>query len=243
MARNPFLDANVETRFKTVAERLAAARGVLPASTQADSESYYACAAGKTPAETQEELLYRTSVTCIVARVCGFHGVALAPHVIVDMHQGIFHPVFGAQTLMLRRPPTRGDHVIDDGVEFPIWVKRGVAPELVTRRGAHSKQVAKRLRVTCAAFEQCIPFAINDQEESARAIAQLYVRLIRIHPFADGNGRTAWAALQFAAGRLGMPFVQSTPTAEARLALGDAIRHGNRIDRLVRYIREATWGQ
>ncbi len=126
---------------------------------------------------------------------------------------------------------------------YPILVLRGETPELVPRLGARSKQVEKRVRKACEAFELAVPHALEDVDDSALTLAQLYVRLIRIHPFVDGNGRTAWAAIQFAAGRLGFPFVQSTPTLEARLALGDAIRNGNNIGRLVDHIKDAAWHQ
>lgn len=245
MPPNPFLEPEaIGPWIEDVASRLAKVSTIFPASSQTDSSSYYSAAPGMDVATTQDALLVRTAVVCVAARVLAFDPNArLTADLILDMHRGIFEPVFGDETLGFRAPPARGEHRLDDGVGYPIWILKGSTPELVPRFGAESKQVLKRVRKACRAFEELVPFALNDRDESALAIAQLYVRLIRIHPFADGNGRTAWAALQFAAGRLGFPLVQSTPTLEARVALGDAIRNGNKIDRLVEHIVNATWEQ
>ncbi len=245
MAQNPFLTPEqIGPGIERVARRLTELEGVLPAASQSDSTSHYACADGSDVATTQAALLHRTAVVCVAANVLAWsERLPLTRELILQMHEGIFTPVFGNGTLGYRSPPNRGEHCEDDGVEYPIMVLRGEQPELVARLGARSKQVAKRVRKTCEAFELAVPHALGDIDDAALTLAQLYVRLIRIHPFVDGNGRTAWAAMQFAAGRVGFPFVQSTPTLEARLALGDAIRNGNNIGRLVDHIKDAAWHQ
>lgn len=247
MARpNLFLDPGDELtrRVHPAATFLLAQSGTLPSSLQADSNSYYGCAAGCSVAETQQELLARTSFVLVLARFIGWAEEPLTPPLVAEMHAGIFQPVFGDRTLSFREPPARNEHRDDDGVEYPIWVVRGGGrpPELTTRRGVRSGQVARRVRDACRRFERDAPAAVGDLDSGSVVIAQLYARLIRTHPFGDGNGRTAWAAVQFAAGRLGLPFVQSAPTSEARVALGDAIRDGTRVHPLAERIREAMWG-
>lgn len=59
---------------------------------------------------------------------------------------------------------------------------------------------------------------------------KLYTRLIRIHPFVDGNGRTAWAAFSYAVRRCGLPLVVLAPSDETRWALGCALRSGAKQD-------------
>jgi Fic/DOC family len=223
-------------------QALASYAAMLPASAQADRESHYAIAAPLSASETQEALLTTTGIACLQARNAGWAGAPLTADVVVGLHQQIFGPVFGEATLGLRTPPPRGSHLLDDGVDFPIWVRGAGSPEpkVVTRRGARASQVARGVRDACAAFEREAPDAVGDPDRSAAALARLYVRLIRTHPFTDGNGRTAWAALQFAAGRLRFPFVQSSPTMEARLALGDAIRDGNNTGPLAEHIKRAA---
>lgn len=188
-------------------QALASYAAMLPASKQADTDSHYAIAPPLTSAETQEALLTTTGIACLQARNAGWLGAELTSDVVLGLHHQIFGPVFGPATLGLRTPPPRGSHLLDDGVDFPIWVRGAGSPEpkVVTRRGARASQVARSVRDACEAFEREAPDAIGDPDRSAAALARLYVRLIRIHPFTDGNGRTAWAVLQFAAGRLRTP--------------------------------------
>lgn len=226
-----------------IAEQLTRLSGVLPASSQTDADSYYGQAVGMSLEETQAAVLKRTGLVCLLARRLGWAGTTLTAELIQQIHDGIFLPVFGDQTLEFRKPPAREEYREDDGVEYPIWVIDGHRPVITTKRGARASQVFKRVERACRDFEATAPNADGDIELAALAITQLYVRLIRIHPFGDGNGRTAWAALQLAAGRLRFPFVQSTPTTEARLALGDAIRNGQKIDRLAAHVRAAAWGE
>lgn len=236
----------MSAEVERVAKNLTRLSGVLPASSQTDDQSYYSRGASLDIPSTQTMLLERTGFVCVVARMVGWHDlVPLDINVILDIHRGIFQPAFGDATLGFRFPPERGDGKDDDGVEFPIWVKRGndQAPVIVTRRGVRARQVPRRVGEACADFVDRADAAVGDVDLSALLLTRLYVRLIRIHPFGDGNGRTAWSALQFAAGRLRFPFVQSTPTNEARLALGDAIRNGQRIDRLVEHVKSAAWAQ
>lgn len=223
-------------------QALATYASMLPASAQADRDSHYSVADGLSVEETQEALLTTTGVALLHARNAGWNGMALTADVVLGLHQAIFQPVFGGRTLGFRTPPPRGSHQLDDGVSYPIWVRGAGTPEptTVVRRGARASQVARSVRDACAAFEAEAAGALGDADRSAAALARLYVRLIRVHPFTDGNGRTAWAVLQFAAGRLRFPFVQSSPTMEARLALGDAIRDGNRIQPLADHIKRAT---
>jgi Fic/DOC family len=223
-------------------QALATYASMLPASAQADRDSHYSVADGLTVEETQEALLTTTGVALLHARNAGWNGVVLDADVVLQLHHAIFAPVFGERTLGYRTPPPRGSHLLDDGVSYPIWVRGAGTPEptTVVRRGARASQVLRSVRDACERFEQEAVDALGDVDRSAAALARLYVRLIRIHPFTDGNGRTAWAVLQFAAGRLRFPFVQSSPTMEARLALGDAIRDGNTIGPLADHIKRAT---
>ncbi|MEH3055439.1 MAG: Fic family protein [Patulibacter minatonensis] len=220
-------------------QALATYASMLPASAQADRESHYAIAAPLSAQDTQEGLLTTTGIALLHARNAGWAGQPLTADLVLELHRAIFGPVFGDRTLGFREPPARGEHRLDDGVSYPIWVRGARSPEptIVVRRGAKASQVLRGVRDACDAFEREVPTALGDPVRSAEALARLYVRLIRIHPFTDGNGRTAWAALQFAAGRLRFPFVQSSPTMEARLALGDAIRDGNNVGPLADHIR------
>ncbi len=158
---NIFLNpgAQLAGEVEAIVERLAAASGVLPASTQADSESYYACADGQSVDRTQSALLLRTGAVCVLARALGWHGSALTALRIRQIHEGIFLPVFGAeQTLGFRTPPERGEHRIDDGVIYPIWVVDGPGrpPRTVPRHGVVANQVLRRVEEACRDYELAV---------------------------------------------------------------------------------------
>lgn len=97
------------------------------------------------------------------------------------------------------------------------------------------------MKATCRDFEAAVDRAVGLPDLASVALAQLYARLIRIHPFGDGNGRTAWVTLQLAAGRLEMPLVKSAPSLDAKLALGDALLDGERLEPLAHVIRVAAY--
>lgn len=179
----------------------------------------------------------------VLGRAIGWSGLAPDANVVALMHRGIFEPVFGDRTLGLRARPKRGAFLEDDGVVYPVWVVEGTGrtPQIRTMRGVRASNVRRRTEEACRLFARSAPDLQGDIVRGAEALARLYVRLIRVHPFGDGNGRTAWAVTQMAAGRLHLPFVQSTPTASVRLALGDAIRDGTRIEGMSQAFREALW--
>ncbi len=244
-AENPFLETSTAAarEAQRLVVQLARLAELLPSASQADDGSHYAKAPGLSREATQQALLRRTGYVCVMARLLGWGGAPLTSELILQMHHGIFVPDFGDAALGYRAPLARGEHRLDDAVVYPIWVvgARSPEPTVVPHRGAVAKQVGRRVRELCAAFEADAARWSGDSSEAATMIARLYVRIIRVHPFGDGNGRTAWAALQFAAGRLRYPWIKSSPTLEARLALGDAIRSGNRIGPLAEHIRAAAW--
>jgi len=68
--------------------------------------------------------------------------------------------------------------------------------------------------------------------------ARLYAKLLSAHPFADGNGRTCYVALQFALVRLGAVTVSLPDYAEQQWHLGRALQAGGKqsYEPLARYL-------
>lgn len=139
------------------------------------------------------------------------------------IHKGIFEPVFGDKTLGFRSRRNQG-------VQFPIVLGTKEEPHPKIRRGTGGKQVKKRLENALAAFERDVGSleasgrpALRD---AAGAAVRLYVKVIGIHPFFDGNGRTGWAVFSYALQRCGLLQIAIPPSAESRWALGRALRGG-----------------
>lgn len=137
------------------------------------------------------------------------------------IHRGIFEPVFGARTLKFRSK--RGHQVI-----FPIMKGTAAAPHLGTRRGSGGKQVRQSLGKALAVFERDVADLAAQERppvrDAVRAAVKLYAKVIGIHPFFDGNGRTAWAVASYALQRCGLMEIVVPPSEASRWALGQALR-------------------
>lgn len=73
-----------------------------------------------------------------------------------------------------------------------------------------------------------------------RPAATIYAAIIAMHPWLDGNGRTAWLVMTHTLIRSGALAVATRPTMAGRLALGRAItrRAARDIEPLVGHLAE-----
>jgi prophage maintenance system killer protein len=113
-------------------------------------------------------------------------------------------------------------------VQFPIVTGTREDPHLGVRRGTGGKQVKQNLGKALAAFERD-QTALQEAghpsiRDAARATVTLYAKVIGIHPFYDGNGRTAWAVFSYALQRCGLVEIAVPPSDATRWALGRALR-------------------
>ena len=98
----------------------------------------------------------------------------------------------------------------------------------VGRRGSGGKQVKPNLGKALAGFERDVATLETTARppigSAAQAAVKLYAKVIGIHPFFDGNGRTAWAVLSYALQRCGLVEIAVPPSPATRWALGRALR-------------------
>ena len=160
------------------------------------------------------------------------------------IHRGIFEPVFNDQTLSSRSQQ-------GEDVRFPVVKGRRNAPVVRIRFACGGRRVNGNLRRALAVFEREVATLAASSEltlaDAARIPIKLYAKLIGIHPFFDGNGRTAWAVFSYAVQRCGLVEIAIPPSSETRWALGQALRQQDRsqsyeplIDPVVDAIRKSA---
>jgi fido (protein-threonine AMPylation protein) len=137
------------------------------------------------------------------------------------IHKGIFEPVFGEKALCFRS-------LKKHRVEFPIVMGSEEDPHLGIRRGTGGKQVRQNLGKALKMFKRDLEVLQEADRpplrDAARPAVKLYAKVIGIHPFFDGNGRTAWAIFSYALQRCGLVEIAIPPSPETRWALGRALR-------------------
>lgn len=184
-------------------------------------KSDYQCAPGLTPEETWARVAEELGRVAALTTLEGYRDQQMSIEDIELIHRGIFEPVFGDQTLGFRSGPR-------DRVEFPIVKGKREAPSIRSRRGSGGKQVRPGLGRALALFEREVAFLGAQKNptlsEAALAAVKLYAKVIGIHPFFDGNGRTAWAVFSYALQRCSLVEIAVPPSDATRWALGRALR-------------------
>jgi fido (protein-threonine AMPylation protein) len=172
-----------------------------------------------TPENTYAEILRR--FTAVVRN--GIHMAYKKPQPIeleqlVDWHRSIFASTFPHQAGVLRAGPSFfGTRWNEDGRSRRRMVE-GAAPE----------RVRDELRIALGRYNGEIrtrPPERRLYREGLTTAAELYAEILRIHPFEDGNLRTAFPALQVALISLGVRPVDFEGEVERHdAALGWALK-------------------
>lgn len=181
----------------------------------------YHQAPGLSAEETWTRVAEELARVSALATLEGFRDQTWEVADIALIHQGIFEPAFGEKTLGFRS-------LRKHGVQFPIVTGTREEPHPGVRRGTGGKQVKQNLGKALAVFERDVEAlksadrpSLND---AAKAAVRLYAKVIGIHPFFDGNGRTAWAVFSYALQRCSLIEIAVPPSDETRWALGRALR-------------------
>jgi Fic/DOC family len=110
--------------------------------------------------------------------------------------------------IFARNFPHDGGRFRRERALFGVVTDRGGMRQI---EGASPDAVVRDLAEVCAAFNsgtaQLDRHGIGIAEQT-RVVAALYAGILRVHPFADGNHRTAFVALSGALWSLGLPTVE-----------------------------------
>lgn len=177
-----------------VARTAFAAAAATFADFQDEADSHYYRAASMTATETWHALTVETARVTAISAVEANQGGRLEEGDFEDLHQAIFAPVFGGQTLAVRR--------YEEAVTYGVVRGPRDTPDFSARQwGISARSLPKRLAEIAGDLSEAIqgrddavaggqPRRIID---ATRPAARAYCRLLAAHPFVDGNGRTAFA--------------------------------------------------
>ena len=206
-----------------VESAVAAARETFAGFAERPGSEYHE-APGLDPEQTWETIAKELGRVSALATLEGNRDRALAVDDVELIHRGIFEAAFGEKTLSFRR-------FKKDLVEFPIVVGSKESPRFQTRRGSGGKSVRQNLGKALKVFERDLEGLASrgsgnrpTVEDAAFPAVKIYAKVIGIHPFFDGNGRTAWTVLSYALQRCGLVELAIPPADETRWALGRALR-------------------
>ncbi len=167
-----------------------------------------------------------------IAATEALDGVSLSRDDLALLHRGVFEPIFGARTLDFR-------DINHPGVNYPVWEADGRGhPNMRIQTGSAPKQIVRALDRAISRLNRDVGdlalLASRSQEiplrQAVLPAVRVYAQIIAIHPWEDGNGRTAWLALNHTLIRCGVLAVATDPSSEARVALGRAITTRRRRD-------------
>jgi hypothetical protein len=206
-------------------------------------DSHYHQAPALSPEETWKRIAQELGRVSALTALEGIEDKKLEVEDFELIHRGVFEPVFGEETLRMRSSKT-------DEVTYPIVVGPRDNPRRDTRRGSGGKQVRPNLGKALKVFDRELASLARRRNplrvsEAANPAVKLYAKTIGIHPFFDGNGRTAWAVLSYALQRCGLVEVAGAPTDDTRWALGRALRqdgshgYGPLVDLIVETIKRS----
>jgi fido (protein-threonine AMPylation protein) len=185
-----------------------------------DEDSPFYAAEDASPEQTWERIAERVTLATTAAVV---HGAAHRPISAADvsrLHEIVFATSFPEDAGRLRR---RGEEA-----QYGIVIGTREQPVLSHARATAGVRVSARLDKTCREFNDAVE-ALESREtvlldELALAVVRLYAKVLSIHPFVDGNGRTVFTLLQYALVRCGLACVALDDYAEHQWALGAALR-------------------
>lgn len=114
-------------------------------------------------------------------------------------------------------------------IEYPVSIRGADGSGVRRQRGSAPDRIKDDLEAACSAFREHIDAVLaqgGEVELMAAAVAAtaLYAGILRIHPYEDGNGRVAFAALQAALLSQGIYAVWFDDVDRHDEALGWALR-------------------
>jgi fido (protein-threonine AMPylation protein) len=189
-----------------------------------EPESPFYAADDATPQQTWERIAERVSLATAAAVAHGATGQPISVENVSRLHEIIFSTTFPKDAGRLR---TRGEEA-----QYGIVIGTRERPVPSHARASAGARVSTRLEKSCREFNDDIEATEGRQtillEELVLVAVRLYAKVLSIHPFVDGNGRTAFTILQYALVRSGLACVALDDYAEHQWALGAALRIDSR---------------
>lgn len=171
-------------------------------------ESPFYCAAGRTPEETWEISVNRLAeVLASLGALAAAGPIEMSNELLCSWHREIFGSLFPEDAGRLRwRRAGEWEHVQFGGL---IGTER--SRRVRGYRGANPRELSRRLQKICDEFNATAAELRSTGGESYPAVhaaARLYAKILRAHPWIDGNLRAAIVALDAALLTLGLPRVE-----------------------------------
>jgi fido (protein-threonine AMPylation protein) len=168
-----------------------------------DEESPFFCAAGRTPEQTWDISIDRLGQLLVeLAPVAKAGPIEMSPGLLCSWHREIFGELFPDRAGRLRGfRDGQAEHVY-----FGVH-DRGY-------RGTTPRELHRRLEKICTEFNTAAASVrdrgFDDRNDAVHAATRLYAKILRAHPFVDGNLRGTIVALDAALLTLKLPRVQFT---------------------------------
>jgi fido (protein-threonine AMPylation protein) len=196
---------------------------------QDEPESPFYCSEGISAAETWERSVDAMADVLMELPEVVRSDFALTPELLCDWHGQVFGELFPGEAGRLR---WRKD---GDWEEVFFGGDIGTARSRRTKeyRGAHPKKLPERVREVCDEFNaarQALAAAEPGSaslDDAAYAVARLYAKLLRVHPWVDGNLRVAFVALHAGLLSLDLPRVVFRDLQRHDELIGFAFRGDN----------------
>ncbi|HWJ50413.1 MAG TPA: Fic family protein [Solirubrobacteraceae bacterium] len=161
-----------------------------------DSESPFFCAPGQTPEATWDISIDRLARLLVkLGPVAKSGAIEMSAELLCSWHREIFGELFPEDAGRLRgRHEGRWEHV-----QYGGYVGTRRSRRIRVYRGAHPRRLHRRLEKICAEFNttaaEIRASPDTDSFDAAHAATRLYVKVLRAHPFVDGNLRACIVAL------------------------------------------------
>jgi len=180
-----------------------------------EEESPFFRAPGHTPEETWELSVNRLARLLVsLGPLANAGPIEMSPELLCSWHREIFGELFPDRAGRLRG--------FRDGQ--PQHVYFGVHDR--GYRGTTPRELRRRLDKICTEFNTAAADirdpAPNDSYDAVHAATRLYAKVLRAHPFVDGNLRGTYVALDAALLTFGLPLVQFNDLARHDELLGTA---------------------
>jgi fido (protein-threonine AMPylation protein) len=172
--------------------------------------SPFYCSEGLSPTETwNRSVAAMADLLLEIPELVSSPGFGISPELLCAWHEQIFRSLFPSDAGRLRwRRDGDWEHVYFGG---NVGTRRSRRTK--EYRGIHPKRLRQRVQRICIEFNEArrelseAPSGPARVDEASYVAARLYSKLLRAHPWVDGNLRVAFIALQAALWWLGLPRV------------------------------------